>query len=138
LLGGSAERRPIDEIFARTYWEGETPSSRGASGTELCQMRLEDGNDSNLPGGISILIMKRIIGLFALAFLAACETTTITPTASTKPALAERLTVLNTDEPMPPAEGPEDVSPDPARDPTHNPGLVPSPLLRYSAASMTP
>jgi hypothetical protein len=138
LLGGSAERRPIDEIFARTYWEGETLSSRGASGTELCQMRLEDGNDSNLPGGISILIMKRIIGLFALAFLAACETTTITPTASTKPALAERLTVLNTDEPMPPAEGPEDVSPDPARDPTHNPGLVPSPLLRYSAASMTP
>ena len=138
MLGGSAERRPTDEIFARTYWEGETPSSRGASGTELCQMRLEDGNDSNLPGGISILIMKRIIGLFALAFLAACETTTITPTASMKPALADRLAVLNTDEPMPPAEGPEDVAPGPARDPTRNPGLVPSPLLRYSAASMTP
>jgi hypothetical protein len=138
LLGGSADRRPTDEIFARTYWEGETPSSRGASGTELCQMRLEDGNDSNLPGGISILIMKRIIGLFALAFLAACETTTITPTASMKPALADRLAVLNTAEPMPPAEGPEDVAPGPARDPTRNPGLVPSPLLRYSAASMTP
>jgi hypothetical protein len=74
-------------------------------------MRLEDGNDSNLPGGISILIMKRIIGLFALAFLAACETTTVTPTASMKPALADRLAVLNTDEPMPPAEGPEDVAP---------------------------
>jgi hypothetical protein len=101
-------------------------------------MRLEDGNDSNLPGGISILIMKLILGLFGLAFLAACETTTITPTASMKPALAERLTVLNTDEPMPPAEGPEDVAPGPARDPTRNPGLVPSPLLRYSAASMTP
>jgi len=108
------------------------------SGTKPCQMRLEDGNDSNLPGGISILIMKRIIGLFALAFLAACETTTITPTASMKPALADRLAVLNTDEPMPPAEGPEDVAPGPARDPTRNPGLVPSPLLRYSAASMTP
>ncbi len=39
---------------------------------------------------------------------------------------------------MPPAEGPEDVVPGPARDPTRNPGLVPSPLLRYSAASMTP
>jgi len=39
---------------------------------------------------------------------------------------------------MPPAEGPEDVAPGPARDPTRNPGLVPSPLLRYSAASMTP
>jgi len=97
-------------------------------------MRLEDGNDSNLPDGISIFIMKRIIGLFALAFLAACETTTITPTASMKPALADRLAVLNTDEPMPPAEGPEDVAPGPTR----NPGLVPSPLLRYSAASMTP
>jgi hypothetical protein len=48
-------------------------------------MRLEDGNDSNLPGGISILIMKRIIGLFVLAFLPACETATITPTASMKP-----------------------------------------------------
>jgi hypothetical protein len=83
-------------------------------------------------------VMKLIIGLFALAFLAACETTTITPTASMKPALAERLAVLNTDEPMPPAEGPEDVAPGPARDPTRNPGLVPSPLLRYSAASMTP
>ena len=138
MLGGSAERRPNDEIFARTYWEGETPSSRGASGTEPCQLRLEDGNDSNLPGGISILIMKLIIGLFGLAFLAACETTTITPTATMKPALAERLAVLNTDEPMPPAEGPEDVPPGPARDPTRNPGLVPSPLLRYSAASMTP
>jgi len=80
------------------------------------------------------LIVKRIIGLFVLAFLAACETATITPTASMKPALADRLTVLNTDEPMPPAEGPEDVAPGPAR----NPGLVPSPLLRYSAASMTP
>jgi hypothetical protein len=137
LLGGCAERRPTDEIFARTYWEGETPSSRGASGTELCQMRLEDGNDSNLPD-VLILIMKLIVGLFGLAFLAACETTTITPTATMKPALADRLAVLNTDEPMPPAEGPEDVAPGPARDPTRNPGLVPSPLLRYSAASMTP
>jgi len=48
-------------------------------------MRLQDGNHSNLPGGISILIIKLIIGLFGLAFLAACQTTTITPTASMKP-----------------------------------------------------
>jgi hypothetical protein len=85
-----------------------------------------------------VFIMKLIIGLFALAFLAACETTTITPTATMKPALAERLAVLNTEEPMPPAEGPEDVAPGRAQDPNRNPGLVPSPLLRYSAASMTP
>ena len=82
--------------------------------------------------------MKVIAGFIAFALLAACETTRITPTATMKPALAERLAVLNTDEPMPPAEGPEDVPPGPAQDPTRNPGLVPSPLLRYSAASMTP
>lgn len=82
--------------------------------------------------------MKLIMGLLATAFLAACETTRITPSATMKPALAERLAVLNTDEPMPPAEGPEDVAPGPAQDPNRNPGLVPSPLLRYSAASMTP
>jgi hypothetical protein len=55
-----------------------------------------------------------------------------------KPALAERLAALNTEEPMPPAEGPEDVTPGPAQDPIRNPGLVPSPLSRYSAVSMTP
>jgi hypothetical protein len=55
-----------------------------------------------------------------------------------KPALTERLAVLNTDEPMLPAEGPEDVALGATRDPARNPGRVPSPLLRYSAASMTP
>src|SRR6185503_21043408 len=84
-------------------------------------MRLENGNDSNVLGAVSILIIKLIIGLFGLAFLAACETTTITPTATMKPALADRLAVLNTDEPMPPAEGPEDVAPGPARDPHSQP-----------------
>jgi len=82
--------------------------------------------------------MRPVFGLLVLAFFAACETTQVTPTAKTKPALAERMAVLNTDEPMPPAEGPEDVAPGPAQDPTRNPGLVPSPLLRYSAASGTP
>jgi hypothetical protein len=79
-----------------------------------------------------------IVLVLALGFLAACQTTTMTPTAKTKPALAERMAALNTEEPMPPAEGPEDVAPGPAQDPTRNPGLVPSPLLRYSAASATP
>ena len=82
--------------------------------------------------------MRVIMLLFALSLLTGCATTTITPTAAMKPALADRLAVLNTDEPMPPAEGPEDVAPGPAQDPNRNPGLVPSPLLRYSAASMTP
>jgi hypothetical protein len=82
--------------------------------------------------------MRFPLTLLFLVILGACETTTITPTAKTKPGLAERMAVLNTDEPMPPAEGPEDVAPGPAQDPTRNPGLVPSPLLRYSAASGTP
>jgi hypothetical protein len=85
-----------------------------------------------------VFAMKPKIAWFVFAFLTACQTTTITPSAKTKPALAERLAALNTEEPMPPAEGPEDVAPGPAQDPTRNPGLVPSPLLRYSAASATP
>jgi hypothetical protein len=79
-----------------------------------------------------------MVVVLALGFLTACQTTTITPTAKMKPAMADRLAALNTEEPMPPAEGPEDVAPGPAQDPTRNPGLVPSPLLRYSAASGTP
>src|SRR5207244_10759499 len=107
-------------------------------GARPCQMRVYNGNDSNTVWRFAF-IMKLIIGLFALALLAACETTApVTPTATMKPALAERLAVLNTDEPMPPAEGPEDVAPGRAHDPTRNPGLVPSPLLRYSDESMTP
>jgi len=99
-------------------------------------MRLEDGNDSNLPRRHFHFHHETYHRL--VCFLAACETTTITPTASMNPALAERLAVLNADEPMPPAEGPEDVAPGPAREPTRNPGLIPTPLLRYSAASVTP
>jgi hypothetical protein len=79
-----------------------------------------------------------MVVVLALGFLTACQTATVTPTAKMKPALAERMAALNTEEPMPPAEGPEDVAPGPAQDPTRNPGLVPSPLLRYSAASATP
>jgi hypothetical protein len=82
--------------------------------------------------------MKPAITLFVIAFLTACQTTTISPNAKMKSALAEHLAALHTEEPMPPAEGPEDVGPGPAQDPTRNPGLVPSPLLRYSAASATP
>jgi hypothetical protein len=82
--------------------------------------------------------MKITISLLTLALLSACETTTTT-TAAKRQTLAERMAfVANNDEPAPPAEGPDDVPPGPAQDPSRNPGLVPSPLLRYSAASMTP
>jgi hypothetical protein len=41
-------------------------------------------------------------------------------------------------EPAPPAAGPEDVPAEGPSDPDHNPGLLPSPLLRYWASSRTP
>jgi hypothetical protein len=70
------------------------------------------------------------MGLLAIAFLAACETTTpITPTATMKPALAERLAVITTDEPMPPAEGPEDVAPGPSSGSNAQPRPCPFPAF---------
>jgi hypothetical protein len=80
----------------------------------------------------ALFVIRLTAVLLAVGFL----WTAVTP--KMKPALAERLAALNTEEPMPPAEGPEDVTPGPAQDPIRNPGLVPSPLSRYSAVSMTP
>jgi len=47
-------------------------------------------------------------------------------------------TDTNAAEPAPPAEGPEDVPADAPNNVDRNPNLMPSPLLRYSAASRTP
>jgi len=80
-------------------------------------------------------------GLFALALLSACSTT---PSADNHQTLEQRLVDkyagadVTAAEPAPPAEGPEDVSADAPADPVHNPKLVPTPLLRQSAASSTP
>ncbi len=43
-----------------------------------------------------------------------------------------------TEEPAPPAAGPEDVPADAPTEVERNPALVPSPALRLSAASSTP
>lgn len=78
--------------------------------------------------------------LFALALLSACSTT---PTAEHQ-TLEQRLmdkyagTDVTATEPAPPAEGPDDIPADAPADPTRNPKLVPTPLLRQSAASSTP
>jgi hypothetical protein len=45
---------------------------------------------------------------------------------------------VNSQEPAPPAEGPEDVPAAGPNDVDRNPVLVPSPLLRYWASSRTP
>jgi hypothetical protein len=90
------------------------------------------------------MILKIVTPVFALALLGACQTTTTAQRQNLEQRkVAERQQnhatyAANTDvEPPPPAEGPQDA-PENARDPNRNPALVPSPLLRYSAASTTP
>jgi hypothetical protein len=79
--------------------------------------------------------------LLSLALLPACQTTQMTAQRQT---LEQRLMAkyatadINATEPAPPAEGPEDIPADAPQDVNRNPNLVPTPLLRYSAASMTP
>ena len=78
------------------------------------------------------------------AFLAACSTTSQTTVTTTQPTLEQRLMAkyaavdLNSQEPAPPAEGPDDMPQSGPDDVDRNPILVPTPLLRYSAASRTP
>ncbi|HJT82689.1 MAG TPA: hypothetical protein VJ719_15945 [Chthoniobacterales bacterium] len=81
--------------------------------------------------------------LLCAAFFTACSSTTSVTTAD-RPNLEQRLmakyasTDLNSQEPAPPAEGPEDVPASGPDDVDNNPILVPSPLLRYWASSRTP
>jgi hypothetical protein len=90
-----------------------------------------------------IMILKIVTPVFALVLLAACQTTqTAQYQTLEQRTLAKRQSnaayAANSDvEPPPPAEGPQDA-PEGAGDPNRNPALVPSPLLRYSAASRTP
>jgi len=80
--------------------------------------------------------------LLSLALLPACSTTTMT--TAEHQTLEQRLTAkyasadTNTEEPAPPAEGPEDVPADAPNNVDRNPNLMPSPLLRYWASSRTP
>ena len=75
--------------------------------------------------------------LLTVAFFTACSST---QTASKRTTLRE-MYASNTatsytidNEPMPPAEGPEDVPAEGPGELHRNPALVPSPLLRASAA----
>jgi hypothetical protein len=78
--------------------------------------------------------------LLSLALLPACSTTTQTTAAnqtSEQRMAAKYASIENAEEPAPPAEGPDDIPAVPV-DMKRNPGLVPTPLLRDSAASSTP
>lgn len=88
--------------------------------------------------------MKKIqitISLLSVALLAACSTTQTTADHQT---LEQRLSAkyasnnVSSEEPAPPAEGPEDVPATGPNDVDSNPNLVPTPLLRYWASSRTP
>ena len=84
------------------------------------------------------MILKIAACLLTLGFLAACQSTTTTKRETLRETTARYASnespssTLN--EPAPPAEGPEDVPVDGSIDPIHNPALLPSPLLRESAA----
>jgi len=79
--------------------------------------------------------------LLSLVLLPACSTTT--RTTAKNPGMEQRMiakyaSTESAEEPAPPAEGPDDIPADMPVDVHRNPGLVPTPLLRVSAASSTP
>ena len=85
------------------------------------------------------MIIKFATCLLALSVLTACETTQSTAGRQT---MEQRMLASNSgtatnslDEPAPPAEGPEDIPAEGPVDPSRNPGLLPTPLLRANAAA---
>jgi uncharacterized lipoprotein len=89
--------------------------------------------------------IQTVASLLSLALLAACSSTS--QSTAQRQTLEQRVmakyasTDVYSQEPAPPAAGPEDVQDIPATGPNNvdrNPVLVPSPLLRYWASSRTP
>jgi uncharacterized lipoprotein len=86
--------------------------------------------------------IETVACLLSLALFSACSTTS--QTTAQRQTLEQKLAAkyaandVNTQEPAPPAEGPDDVPAAGPNDVDNNPILVPSPLLRYWAASRTP
>lgn len=89
------------------------------------------------------MIIKIATCLLALSVFTACQTTQSTAGPG-RQTLEQRMIAQNStattnpasiDEPMPPAEGPEDVPGEGPVDPNRNPGLLPTPLLRGNAAA---
>jgi hypothetical protein len=78
--------------------------------------------------------MKIAACLLSLALLPACATKTA-KTGTLEERARQQYASRNTIEPAPPAEGPGDVPAEGPFDLRRNPALVPSPLLRMSAAS---
>jgi len=81
------------------------------------------------------MIIKIASCLLAATFLCSCASTQVAQTGTLEERVRQQAVATNVAEPPPPAEGPEDLPADAALDVHRNPGLVPSPLLRESAAS---
>lgn len=83
------------------------------------------------------MVARIAVCLLAFAVFTACETTT--RTSSSRKSVEGRYASHNDAsaeaEPMPPAQGPEDIPAEGPLDVNRNPALVPSPLLRDVAAS---
>jgi hypothetical protein len=84
------------------------------------------------------MIIKIASCLLAVGLLSSCANTQVTKQGTLEERMKNQAVAMNTVEPPPPAEGPEDVPADAPSDVRRNPSLVPSPLLRRSAASDTP
>lgn len=86
--------------------------------------------------------IKIAASLFCLALLSACSTTQMANRQTLEQRLMNKYAAVDNTttgaEPAPPAEGPDDIPADAPTEPSRNPKLVPSPLLRLSAASSTP
>lgn len=80
------------------------------------------------------MMIKIAACLLAVAFLAGCETTKTTKRETLREMTARYASNPTSNEPAPPAEGPEDVPANRPMDPIENPALVPTPLLRDNAA----
>lgn len=86
------------------------------------------------------MIIKIATCLLFFAVFTACESTS----TADRQTLEERMmakyasadtTTTESGEPLPPAEGPEDIPAEGPTDPVRNPALLPSPMLRWSAAA---
>lgn len=90
------------------------------------------------------MIIKIATCLLAASLFAACQSTQSTA-SSGRPSLQERAAAQSSRyasanpnavaDPVPPAEGPEDIPGEGPVDPNRNPGLLPTPLLRSNAAA---
>jgi hypothetical protein len=83
------------------------------------------------------MMIKIAACLLAAGFLTACQSTNTTKRETLREMNARYASndsaTSSLNEPMPPAEGPEDVPASRTMDPNENPAVVPTPLLRANA-----